>query len=120
MKWITHIAFTSLLVVIFKINPIAIVFSVIPDFDKFDHRGITHSWLAILISYFYFPAFVGVVSHIFLDMLTYSGVELCWPLKTRFVIFGKIVTGSKEELKITAVILSLLAGYSFLKILNWI
>ena len=118
MKWITHIAFASLLVVIFKINPIAILFSIIPDFDRFDHRGITHSWIAILISYFYFPAFVGVASHIFLDMLTYSGVMLCYPIRTRFVIFGKIVTGSKNELKITSAILFLLAGYSLLKILS--
>ncbi len=120
MKWITHIAFASLLVAIFKINPIAIVFSIIPDFDKFEHRGITHSWIALLISYFYFPAFVGVASHILLDMLTYSGVMLCYPSKIRFVIMGKIVTGSKEEMKVTVAILFLLAGYSLLKILNWI
>ena len=121
MKWITHIAFTALIVSIFKINPIAIIFSIIPDIDFWDHRGITHSIWAILISAIYFPAFVGIVSHIFLDMSTYAGVELFWPIRLRFVIFGgRILTGSKSEYKITLVILFLLAGWSLLKILNLI
>ena len=111
-------AVTATIVVLFKINPIALMFSIIPDFDWFDHRGITHSWVALALSYFYFPAFVGVASHIFLDMLTYSGVELLWPLKVRFVLGGKIITGSVEELKVTAIVLFLLAGYSSLKILG--
>jgi inner membrane protein len=99
------------------------IFSIVPDIDfsrselgmifkpisykleeEFGHRSITHSILFILISFlisFPFSNFystlilLAIGSHLILDMLTYSGVKLLWPLNHRFVIFdGPVITGS--------------------------
>jgi inner membrane protein len=42
--------------------------------------------------------FLGILSHILLDMLTPSGVQLAWPKNTSYVILGGPVrTGSRTE-----------------------
>jgi len=63
------------------------------------HRSLTHSWLALAASFLLGTApFLGILSHILLDMLTPSGVQLAWPKNTSYVILGGPVrTGSRTE-----------------------
>ncbi|WP_457591802.1 metal-dependent hydrolase [Geoglobus sp.] len=73
----------------------AVLFGLVSDLDYVigvRHRTVTHSilfMLTISISIAFFnPAlgvvsFYGIGSHIFLDMLTKSGVQLYWPVKRR-------------------------------------
>jgi len=61
--------------------------------SKYGHRSVTHSvWLpavSLLISFLSFSSInsrlgaagIGIISHSFLDIFTYSGVQLLWPLK---------------------------------------
>lgn len=105
---------------------ILIFFSIFPDIDinnseigfifrpisyeleeHFGHRSITHSFLFLGISsllfFILFPDYViyviiALFSHVFLDMLTYTGTKLLWPLNYRFVIFdGPVITGSSLD-----------------------
>lgn len=83
---------------------------------KFGHRTLTHSLIfSILITNLfvmninlYKLAWIGIGTHIVLDMLTYSGVYLLWPLRKTFVIFGgKFLTGDWKEIIIIILSLSL-------------
>jgi len=55
------------------------------------HRGVCHDLgiclLMIIISYFYFPVmtffFIGILSHLYLDMFNFSGVPFLWIKRTR-------------------------------------
>ncbi|ADC66274.1 membrane-bound metal-dependent hydrolase [Ferroglobus placidus DSM 10642] len=74
------------------------LFGILSDIDvllKIKHRGFTHSLLFLfLILYLVYIfdrsllifAFIGLTSHIFLDSLTKSGVQLFYPAKRRFRI----------------------------------
>jgi inner membrane protein len=66
----------------------------------FVHRGFLHSFVAcvlfsLLIGFFTywgaFGFFVGYLSHLLLDSLTFSGVALFWPLK--FKVKGFVKSG---------------------------
>jgi inner membrane protein len=63
------------------------------------HRTFTHSLAFLALSYIAGPAaFLGLLSHILLDLLTPSGVQLAWPHNTSFVVLGgPIKTGSRTE-----------------------
>jgi len=89
----------------FPILLVAIISSNIPDIDlKFKHRRLLHNVFApvvisIIINYFLtnydFPVIsqlknkiiasflVGYYSHLFLDSLTYRGIDLFWPLQKK-------------------------------------
>ena len=74
------------------------LFGILSDIDillRIKHRGFTHSLLFLfLIIYLVYLldksivifAFIGLASHIFLDSLTKSGVQLLYPAKKRFRI----------------------------------
>ena len=100
------------------------LFSVLPDLDtprswlgrlfpfsaklnsKVGHRTATHSLLFLGLSYIAGPAaFLGALSHIVLDLLTPSGVQLLWPQNTSYVILGGPVrTGGKLEGSISLIL----------------
>jgi len=105
---------------------LGLLFSVLPDIDypkswlgrlfpfskqlnsKIGHRTVTHSALFIGLSYIADPAaFLGAASHVLLDLLTPSGVQLLWPKNTSYVILGgPIRTGSRTEKSICLVLLA--------------
>ncbi|AEW44574.1 putative inner membrane protein regulated by LexA [Serratia symbiotica str. 'Cinara cedri'] len=76
----------------------------IPIAKLFGHRGMTHSFLAIIgcstflssglllsiitpiPTYFAHAMVVGYISHILADMLTPAGIPLLWPYKIHFCI----------------------------------
>ena len=73
----------------------SVLFGLISDLDLvtgLKHRTVTHSLIflittsvlaGILSREIGIAAFIGIGVHIFLDMLTKSGVQLYWPLKKR-------------------------------------
>ena len=81
----------------------------------FKHRGATHSpiimggfvYLLYLLSRAFFPLdiipillsgfFVGIMSHILLDMITKGGVPLLYPLTDKKINLTNIKTGSNGE-----------------------
>ena len=90
------------------------------------HRGMTHSIVGLLLSYFAISfidssislAFgVGYASHIAADMVTDRGVPLLWPIKYHFHIPTGIRTGSSIEkgIRFIALCLTVLA---FVSVLN--
>jgi inner membrane protein len=90
------------------------------------HRGLTHSILGAGIVYFLMQflftryltkavplinyVMIGYISHIFLDMLTPSGVSLFYPFKKRIKILPLIKTGSAAE---TVFMLLMVAAMSY-------
>ena len=81
---------------------------------KHGHRSITHSvYWSLLFGGLCFvepkilTLFIGYSSHILLDMFTYTGVKLFYPLNTSFTLFnGPVETGSKTD-KVIAVIFAI-------------
>jgi inner membrane protein len=98
------------------------LFGVIPDIDYYKskvripvvsffitlflrHRGVFHSIFIPVLGYLSFslmglnyiglPILIGYLSHLFLDMLTKSGVNLFWPFK--FKLQGFFATNSILE-----------------------
>lgn len=97
------------------------LFSVLPDIDHpfsyigktfrpisykvhefWGHRGFTHSlmFMANIVPLcFYFgiglPCLIGLALHILLDMTTYMGVKLLYPIRINFVIFDGILKTGK-------------------------
>lgn len=86
-------------------------------FNLLDHRGFTHnifgfifmSFLAYIIIELTVPNYsviaikafvIGYLSHIFGDMVTYSGVYFIPGFKTRIPIFNNFIVGSYQELKV--------------------
>jgi len=74
----------------------SVLFGIVSDIDHtlgLRHRSVTHSLLFLVISSITLllfisktlaiVAFYAIASHIALDMLTSSGVELYWPIKRR-------------------------------------
>lgn len=107
---------------------------------KFKHRGFTHSLLSLILLYIccVFFTFIsnwnivietlcygfwfGYASHIFLDLFTYQGVELLFPLRIN-VKFLNLKTNSLGEkifnkmLKILSILLLLYYSYNLLNFL---
>lgn len=95
----THaiVAFTPVYILTssLELSLYAVLFGLVSDLDyivRIRHRTVTHSLLFMLIlsaSIAYFNpilgiiAFYGVGTHIILDMLTKSGVQLYWPMKRK-------------------------------------
>jgi inner membrane protein len=51
----------------------------------FKHRGFTHSFVFLLITYFLNVWLsIGCCVHIFMDMLTERGVQFLWPFERKF------------------------------------
>jgi len=96
---------------------LGLLFSILPDVDtpkslpgrlfplssqlnsRFGHRTATHSLLFLAASLVFGPAaFLGALSHILLDLLTPSGVQLAWPKNLNFVLLGgPVKTGGRTE-----------------------
>lgn len=82
---------------------------------KFDHRGFTHSlmfagiisWTALVIPLLWYFV-LGILSHLLLDMINPSGIELLWPFKIRIIILdGFIKCGSTYDAVLTILFLIL-------------
>ena len=136
MLWKTHLAFGLLLGLVIKeyafssfswwIVGIIGFAALLPDIDTpmsfigkrmkvvsyslklfFEHRGLTHSFLFMLIigifGFAFFPEYnayfiavlFGIFAHVFLDCLTKEGVRLFWPFGFR--IRGWLRTGGLVE-----------------------
>lgn len=94
----------------------------------FGHRGITHSPIAMTIFVFllymasklffispiiklwFIGFFLGILSHIFLDMLTKGGVPLLYPFSKKKISLTNIKTGSVGE-KVIMIIIMITCGY---------
>lgn len=81
------------------------------------HRGVTHSLLFCVVMCLISPYLaLGVATHILLDSLNPSGVQLLWPKKSRIKIpLIKIRTGSGWEF---AVYGCLMIGF-FVSLAHW-
>ena len=129
IKSITHLFALFVLLSCFGVGwplfGLGLLFSVLPDIDypkswlgrlfpfsaklnsRVGHRTVTHSALFLGLSYIVGPAaFLGALSHVLLDLLTPSGVQLAWPQNTSYVILGgPVKTGSRTESSICLVLL---------------
>lgn len=144
MIFITHILFAVLICLVFKVplNFGIILGSTLPDIDypfsymgqmfprfsnwiykKFGHRSITHSiyWSLLLgilsfVETNFLTLFIGYTSHVLLDLFTYTGVKLLYPLNISFTLFEGIVETGKKKDKILAVLFAILC---ILALLYW-
>jgi len=139
MKWVTHIAiaflFCKIVSILLQIEinysayAIIALFAVLADLDYFlniEHRTYTHTlyfclvslvMLAISFEYFVF-ALTAMLSHLFADMMTVTGVKLFYPHKTVYHLLPthlRLKTGYKEEFAILTVVilLTILISSSF-------
>jgi len=99
----------------------------------FGHRGITHSPIVMgtfvfflyllsklfivtspFIKLWFIGFFLGILSHIFLDMLTKGGVPLLLPFTKKRISLTKMKTGSMGE-KLVMIIMVIVCGYLSLK-----
>ncbi len=135
MKWITHIALAFFLVKVVEIAlmvdlldsywayAIVSLFAVLPDFDYLvgiKHRTWTHTLWFTLIALILLPfswklaliGWISILSHLFGDMMTHSGVKLLYPYKmtvfylvpprwrfrvgssAEFMVLGLLIVGS--------------------------
>lgn len=95
----------------------------------FGHRGITHSPIVMgafvfflyllsklfivtspFIKLWFIGFFLGILSHIFLDMLTKGGVPLLYPFSKKKISLTNIKTGSVGE-KVIMIIIMITCGY---------
>ena len=94
----------------------------------FGHRGVTHSPIPLgifplflyfasklfivspLVKIWFIGFFIGVLSHIFLDMLTKGGVPLLLPFSRKKISLTNIKTGSVGE-KLVMIIMVMVCGY---------
>jgi len=86
MQKLTHVAFGLFLARYFGLDPwLVFAGALLPDLDyAFEHRKLLHNiFFAALVFLLSFPVWVGVVSHLLLDLLTRAGVALLWPLSSR-------------------------------------
>lgn len=129
MKWTSHVLISASICVLWRpeVAPMAILGATAPDWLEglaqrlkipLTHRGVTHvltTWigLALLCSLMGAPpamvAFVlGGVIHWLCDALTVSGAPVGWWSSHRTTLFGgKIVTGDRNETRLTLCILVL-------------
>ena len=140
----THGIFASIICFAFGMPtqavPYLIAGSLVPDIDheksfigrifffishplnkKFGHRNITHSlllWIPVLVIGIKFKWIlwlsIGALSHLFLDMWTYSGVGLFKPLTDKIYVMAnkkfRLKVGSRSELILILVFSLLLWG----------
>jgi inner membrane protein len=118
---------------------LAAIFSILPDidspksyagnffkplsnliFEKFAHRGLTHSLMALLIIIIIsflikdYSISVAYFSHIFLDSFNSFGVMLFYPNNSRVVFFDlKVKSGSVQDSFLGLVFLSIFFGVNF-------
>jgi membrane-bound metal-dependent hydrolase YbcI (DUF457 family) len=105
-----------------------------PDIDQklkfIRHRGITHSFIPVIISaiaYFYFFNYVligiiiGLLSHMFCDLMNGKGIEILYPISKRnFHILDIKYNGFFEKIFLTSsIIISIiiLTGIDNIKII---
>lgn len=89
------------------------------------HRSILHAPLVYLLLFFflknYIPSilllglFVGIFSHIFLDMLNKSGIPIFYPLNKKRINILNIKTNSISEIFVD---FAIIAGYIYIIILK--
>lgn len=126
---ITAVSAASALGADYKHALIAGIFSALPDLDTpksfvgrrltltsrlLSHRGFTHSLVCLFILYISITHFLnaeialcasfGWGSHIILDILNPTGVQLFWPYK-KYISLGNIITGGFYEIFIIAIVL---------------
>ncbi len=98
----THALFAMAVAFFLRLTPSQVIasafFGIVSDMDHtlgLRHRGFTHSLLFALLSFIIasalfpnlaLPAFVGITTHIFADMLNPEGVELLYPNKKNYRI----------------------------------
>ena len=137
MIMITHVLFAVLVCLVFNVPLDFGVFlgSTLPDIDyphsrigemffplsdwinkKFGHRSLFHSiyWSLLLgglcfVETKFITLFIGYTSHVFLDMFTYTGVKLLYPLNVSFTLFDGFVQTGKSKDKFLAVICGLVS-----------
>ena len=128
MKWKAHIAIAIALASSITKNPVYLIsagfFGILPDMDFWFHRsGLSHSITTvivavtniILVTYLFYEldfllammAFVGIGTHICLDMMTVSGVPLLWPWKKNLVRIPPHVRYDNPLMNHTLVIISI-------------
>ena len=73
------------------------------------HRGITHSWVLPLIlystymqileypRYIFLGILIGVLSHVFIDLLNGNGAEILWPCQKNFSLLDLKYNGIGER-----------------------
>lgn len=94
----------------------------------FGHRGVTHSPIAMgiftfllyflskafivspLVKLWFVGFFLGILSHIFLDMLTKGGVPLLFPFSKNRISLTNMKTGSVWE-NVVMIIMVIVCGY---------
>jgi inner membrane protein len=146
---LTHIAFALLVGNYFGLDLVLVaICSILPDIDtlsspfgklfkplskriyaRFGHRGLTHSLMfldiATILGLIYsvelgLTILVGIGSHIFLDSLSYAGVQLLFPKRINYTLFDRqILVGSKTDwfIGITFIILfSILLASTLLEV----
>lgn len=97
MNILTHLFFGLTLFSIFDLNIYGVIIgSVLPDFDMFftiPHRTLTHSFIFLIIVSFLFYSknkkigislFIGILSHLILDVITSQGIQLLYPYNKYF------------------------------------
>lgn len=109
----THVAFglalTAPLIIKNPITALGLIGATAPDWDYLlfmEHRGFTHSFLALILSslgiYYFSPAiaivwFINYLSHIMLDSLTIMGVPFLYPWIKPRCYLAKLRTGGGED-----------------------
>ena len=128
----THVAVgVTAYVAVAGFNPagmaVVAVASKLPDIDlAFKHRGITHSFIALVVLGFITkaaypniltPVLIGYGSHLILDTLTPMGIPWLWPKKTKYKI-PIIRTGSIGERMIRYTVMFLLILLAIKEVAN--
>jgi len=75
-------------------------------YENYNHRGLTHS-IIFALPLMVIPSLgIGVLTHVLLDLMTKSGVQLLYPSKTRYVLFGgTLITGTHDMIASIACIM---------------
>ena len=92
----THVVAGLAIAYAFGLDPVHVVIgTLLPDADyKLLHRRLLHNlFVLFLVLFLSFEVFVGMLSHITLDMLTKMGVGLLWPVSRRMFRVGEFRTG---------------------------
>ena len=122
----THLLFSLMIALITGLNPVLMIIgALLPDIDnpesiigqlfkkvsekiyeKYNHRGLTHSILFIMPLMIIPSLGIGALTHILLDLMTKSGVQLMYPNKTRYILFGgSLITGTHDMIASIACIM---------------
>lgn len=139
MRWITHVAFSFLMIKVFEISLLVDLsssglfwlvmplYSVLADFDSLlgiKHRTYTHAIYFPLVASLpllalgdlFLVALISYFSHLFADMMTTRGIPLLYPFKeTNFNFLPpawRVKTGSNAEVIYLLVVVLLTASFS--------